>query len=132
MQLGDEDGGLETNHSHARAIFQVPENALPVLGGAEEEAVIGRPAQRLDLARVATELAGDAVRLNVEDYDQTIMLREALAVRYERTTTSYPAGCKQVTPMAESNCRRVPAACGGCEWNATLRAVVGTHAGARQ
>jgi len=74
VQLCDEDGCLEANGACSRAILEVPEDTFPVLACAQEIAVIGRPAQRLDLARVATELARDAVGLNVEDDYNAVVL----------------------------------------------------------
>ena len=74
VQFSNEDGRLEADGAHARAILEIPEHALPVLAGAEQEAVVGGPAQRLDLARVAAQLARDAVGLDVEDDDDAIML----------------------------------------------------------
>lgn len=77
VQLCNEDGGLEANGAHAGAVLEVPEHAFPVLAGAEQEAVVGGPAQRLDLARVAAQLAGNAVGLNVKYNDYAIMLVES-------------------------------------------------------
>lgn len=74
IQLRNKDGRLEADGAHTRAIFEIPENALPVLTGAEQEAVVDRPAQGLDLASVAAQLAGDAVGLHVEDHDDAIVL----------------------------------------------------------
>ena len=74
VQLCDEDGGLEADGAHPRAILQVPQHDLPVLPRAEEVAVIYGPAQRLHLARVAAELARDAVCLDVEYDDDAIVL----------------------------------------------------------
>ena len=79
VQLRDEDGRLEADGAHTRAVLEVPEDALPVLAGAEQEAVVGGPAQGLDLARVAAQLAGDAVGLHVEDHDDAIVLRVLLS-----------------------------------------------------
>jgi len=73
VQLSNEDGGLKPDGAHARAIFEVPQHALPVLAGAEQMAVVGGPAQRLDLARVAAKLARDAVGLDVEDDNNAIV-----------------------------------------------------------
>jgi hypothetical protein len=73
VQLGNEDGGLEPDGAHARAILEVPQHALPVLTGAEQMAVVGGPAQRLDLARVSAQLARDAVGFDVEDDDYAIV-----------------------------------------------------------
>jgi hypothetical protein len=87
VQLGDEDGGLEADGAHAGAILQVPKHALPVLPGAQDVAVVGGPAQRLDLARVAAQLAGDAIRLNVEDDDDSIVLQQVSSERRIRTRT---------------------------------------------
>jgi hypothetical protein len=75
VQLCDEDGRLEADGAHPRAILQVPQHDLPVLPRAEEVAVVGRPAQRLHLARVAAELARDAVGLDVEDDDYAVVLQ---------------------------------------------------------
>jgi hypothetical protein len=73
MQLGDEDGSLEPHSAHTRAIFEVPKDAFPVLAGAEQVAIVGGPAQRLYLSRVAAQLAGNTVGLNVEDDDNAIV-----------------------------------------------------------
>lgn len=74
MQLRYEDGRFKADGAHPRAILQVPEHALPVLSGAQKIAIVGRPAKRLDLARVAAQLARNAVCLNVEDDDDAIVL----------------------------------------------------------
>jgi hypothetical protein len=74
VQLCDEDGRLKADGAHARAIVEVPQHDLPVLPRAEQVAVVGGPAQRLHLARVAAQLAGDAIGLNVEDDDNAIVL----------------------------------------------------------
>ena len=73
VQLGDENGSLEADGAHSGAILQVPEHTLPVLACAEEVAVIGGPAQRLYLARMAAQFAGDAIRLDIEDDYNSIM-----------------------------------------------------------
>ena len=75
MQLRYEDGRFKADGAHPRAILQVPEHALPVLSGAQKIAIVGRPAKRLDLARVAAQLAGDAIGLDVEDDDGSIVLQ---------------------------------------------------------
>jgi hypothetical protein len=77
VQLRDEDGRLEADGAHAGAIVEVPQHNLPVLAGAEQVTVVGRPAQRLHLARVAAELARDAVGLDVEDDDDAIVLQRS-------------------------------------------------------
>lgn len=74
MQLRYEDGRFKADGAHPRAILQVPEHALPVLSSTEKIAIVGRPAKRLDLARVAAQLARNAVCLNVEDDDDAIVL----------------------------------------------------------
>ena len=79
MQLCNEDGSLEADGAHTGAILQVPQHALPVLPCAEEVAVAGGPAQRLHLARVAAELAGDAISLDVEDDDDAVVLQRISA-----------------------------------------------------
>jgi ABC-type hemin transport system ATPase subunit len=78
VQLRYEDGRLEADGAQARAILQVPQHHLPVLAGTQQIAVVGGPAQRLDLARVAAQLACDAIRLDVEeDYDAVVLARLA-------------------------------------------------------
>jgi len=74
VELCNEDGCLKADGAHSGAIVEVPQHHLPVLPGAEEVAVVHGPAQRLHLARVAAELARNAVCLDVEDDDNAIML----------------------------------------------------------
>ena len=75
MQLRYEDGRFEADGAHPRAIFQIPQYTFPILACAEEIAVVSRPAERLYLARVATELARDAVGLNIKYDYYAIVLR---------------------------------------------------------
>jgi hypothetical protein len=110
VQLCDEDGRLEADGAHARAILEVPEHALPVLAGAEQEAIVGGPAQRLDLARVAAQFAGDAIGLDVEDDDDAVVLR-ALADALGGDAAAYASRGQQVAAVAEADRRRVAAAC---------------------
>lgn len=97
MQLSDEDGRLEADGAQARTILEVPEHALPVLTGAEQEAVVGRPAQRLDLARVAAQLAGDAIGFHVEHDDDAIVLASMLASSHSEGRV----GCVPVRTRAD-------------------------------
>jgi hypothetical protein len=77
MQLCNEDGSLEADSAHSGAIVQVPQHDFPVLSCTEEVAVVHRPAQRLHLACVATELARHAVGLDIEDDDNAIVLQRS-------------------------------------------------------
>ena len=72
MQLSDEDGRFESHSLLARAITQIPQDGLPVLRRAEEEAVVVGPGEGLHLAGVALEFAGDAIGFEVEDCDGAV------------------------------------------------------------
>jgi hypothetical protein len=114
VQLGDEDGRLEADGAHPRAIVEVPQHDLPVLAGAEQVAVVGGPAQRLHLARVAAQLARNAVGLDVEDDDNAIVLWSCQshgAGAGEKG--AYTARGEQVAAVAEADRRRMAAACEG-------------------
>lgn len=110
VQLCYEDGSLEADGAHAGAVLQVPQHHLPVLAGAEEVAVVGGPAQRLHLARVATKLAGDAVGLNVEDDDDAVVLERGQRNHMRGRWGAYPSRREQVAAVAEADRRRMAAA----------------------
>jgi hypothetical protein len=58
----------------------------------------------LHLARVAAQLAGDAVGLNVEDDDNAIVLPSLVAIwKDSEEMGAYPARGEQIAAMAETN-----------------------------
>jgi hypothetical protein len=76
VQLRYKDGGGKTDGTHSRTVFQIPEYDFPVLPRAQEVAVVSGPAQGLNLARMAAKFAGDAIRLDVKnDYDAIVLAR---------------------------------------------------------
>ena len=105
VQLRDEDGRLKAHGTYARAVLEVPEHAFPVLAGTEQEAIVGRPAQRLDLARVAAQLAGDAIGLEVEYDDNAIVLALSVLCADEDKEAAYASRGQQITAVIEADRR---------------------------
>lgn len=112
MQLRNEDGSLKADGAHPGAVLQVPQHHLPVLPRAEQVAVVGRPAQRLHLARVAAQLARDAVCLDVENDDNAIVLpRSQPHSGQNGRGAAYTSRGKQVAAMTKADRGRMATAC---------------------
>lgn len=105
MQLCYEDGSLEADGTHPRAILQIPQHHLPILPRTQEVAVIGGPAERLYLARMAAQLASNAICLDIKDDNNAVVLRRAIRIKYMGYAIigPYPPRCEQIAAVTEAD-----------------------------